>query len=157
MKKIGISLLCLLMLGLSACSKEKEYTRDTRKGNYIEITYDELNTKIDKGDKFIALVSQTTCDHCQKYKDEVLKEYLKNHHLDVYEVNITNEENPQECFTEIQNDVKKLVEDEDKQFYGTPYTLVVQKKKIKEGVSGIVSKDELEKIVVDYQLDEKKR
>lgn len=155
MKKIGISLLCVMMLSLVACSQKKEYKRDTSEGEYIELSYKEMKEKVKSGDTFIALISQTACEHCQTYKKEVLKPYLKKHHLEIYELNITNEENPQETFTDVQNYINKLTDDEDMHFFGTPYTFVIDNGKLKEGFSGALDKDQLDDVVTDYQLDAK--
>ena len=46
-----------------------------------------------------------------------------------------------------------LTEDVDKQFIGTPYSIVIEGGQLKEGISGGLTEAKLEEIVTKYQLD----
>ena len=41
----------------------------------VELTYNELEKKLNNGDTFILVITQTRCSHCAQYKP-VLKEVL---------------------------------------------------------------------------------
>ena len=67
-------------------------------GSLEQISYDTfLKMQKDK-EHFIVLVSQTGCPHCNIFKEEVLDGYLKTNAVTVYEINITNENKPQETY-----------------------------------------------------------
>lgn len=155
MKKLKILLLCFFTCLCVACTNDKEYIRDTTPGSYEEISFMEAKEKIENGDTFIALFSQTKCTHCQEYKESVLDPYLETHHITLYEINITNEDVPKEAFTEIQNYFVEFTKEEEKQFLGTPFTMIVQDGNLAEGVHGTIVEEDLEQLVVKYQLDAK--
>lgn len=155
MKKFKIICLAFIFMFVCACSNTPSYTRDETAGEYIRISYAQLKQKVENDENFMVLFTQKGCDHCAQYKETVLSSYLETHHVDVYEFVLSNEENyNQEFFTEIQNYTASLTKDENQQFIGTPYTMIVKDGELKEGISGAIAKNDLEEIVVKYQLDE---
>lgn len=155
MKKLKILFISFMLCLCVACTKENTYVRDTTPGTYEEISFAQAKEKIKNGDTFIALFSQTKCTHCQEYKETVLDSYLETHHITIYEINITNEEVPKEAFTEIQNYFVDFTDEEEKQFLGTPFTMIVQNGKLMEGVHGTIVEEDLDQLVVIYKLDAK--
>lgn len=158
MKKIGIMFLCTFVFLLGACGVS--YERDNRKGKIEEITFEHVKEKMDSDEKFMLLFTQTSCSGCISHK-KMLKSYLKNHNLTVYEFNFTNYQGTNEdlrklFMEEVPNMIKKLTNDEDKWFVGTPFTVVMDQKQLKEGISGVIGEEDFEELVVEYQLDEKK-
>lgn len=51
----------------------------------VELTYKELEKKLDNGDTFILVITQTRCSHCAQYKP-VLKEVLYEYGITAYEI-----------------------------------------------------------------------
>lgn len=150
MKK-GI-IVCLSLMLLFACSSK--YERDTRPGEYVAISYEKLQEEIKDGEDLFVIFTQKGCDHCAQYKEEMLNTYLETHHVIVSEFVLSDEANySQELFTDIQNFTVTLTDDANKQFLGTPYTIVIEDGELKEGISGPLTVEKMEEIVVKYQLD----
>ena len=150
MKKLLI--ICLNFMLLCACTKG--YERDTTPGEYVPITYAELQDEINNEQDMFVIFTQAGCEHCAQYKSDVLNTYLETHHVIVREFILSNEENySQQLFTDIQNFTVTLTEDVDKQFIGTPYSIVIEDGQLKEGISGGLTEAKLEEIVTKYQLD----
>lgn len=51
----------------------------------VELTYKELEKKLDNEDTFILVITQTRCSHCAQYKP-VLKEVLYEYGITAYEI-----------------------------------------------------------------------
>lgn len=110
MKITKILIVCLMILGLTACnqsaapaSQEKvdekeekitEYKRDTTPGEIIYITLEEMETKIANKESFPVILSTTYCLYCRDFH-LVFDEYIKTHHVVMYEV-ILDKENRSE-------------------------------------------------------------
>lgn len=133
--------------------EEGKYARNANAGVYEPITFAQAKAKIENKETFIALFSQTKCDHCNEYKKTVLAPYLNTHGIHLYDINLTNEENPKETFLEIQEYFKTFTKEEEKQFLGTPFTMVVENGELKEGMHASVSFENIENWVVKYRLD----
>lgn len=89
---IGIMLITLF----AGCSATK-YERDTSQGEIREITLSQMDTMITQGKTFAVMLTTTYCGYCQELH-ALLNDYLKNHHLVIYEVvldkeNATEQEN----------------------------------------------------------------
>lgn len=158
MRKIGIMFLCAFVLLAGGCGKIS-YERDASKGKIEEITYEEVKEKMESNEKFMLLFTQTSCGGCISHK-KMLKSYLKNHNVTIYEFNFTNYEGDDptlsDLFMKVVPDMfKSLTDDEDQWFVGTPFTVVMDQKQMKEGISGIIEEEDFEKLVIKYQLDEK--
>ena len=117
-------------------------------GEIVYISYEDYKNMKNEDGAYMVLISQTDCSHCIAYKENVLDDYLHNHEITVYELNVTNEENPRAVFT-------SLSEELGMGFQGTPATIIIENKEIKELISGEISTTELDEIVTDYQLDNK--
>lgn len=79
----------------------------------VEIKYEQLAQKIDNGDTFVLVISQTTCSHCADYKPKIA-EVAKKYKLEMYyiEVNLLDEDE--------RNEFKKHFN-----YSGTPQTIFV--------------------------------
>lgn len=72
----------LIYAGVSLTRKSAE-----ENSHLIELSFDELQKKVDNKESFILLLSQTTCSHCAEYKP-VLKKVLTKYDLVAYELSI---------------------------------------------------------------------
>ncbi len=81
--------------------------KDEKNGEVIAITYQEYLDMIDKKEHFVVLVSQTMCSHCLAFKSDVMNDYIKDHGVKIYEVNITNEEDPETVFNTLKEFIKE--------------------------------------------------
>ena len=77
---ITLSIIGLIYAGTTLHKEEKE-----ENNHLVEISFKELQEKIDNKDSFILLLSQTTCSHCAEYRP-VLKKVLKNYDIYAYEI-----------------------------------------------------------------------
>jgi len=77
---ITLSIIGLIYAGTTLHKEEKE-----ENNHLVEISFKELQEKIDNKDSFILLLSQTTCSHCAEYRP-VLKKVLKNYNIYAYEI-----------------------------------------------------------------------
>lgn len=89
---VGIILTALL----TGCASSS-YERDASPGEIKEITLSQMDTMVTQGKTFTVMLTTTYCGYCQEFH-ELLNEYLKNHHLVIYEVvldkeNATEQEN----------------------------------------------------------------
>lgn len=84
---IGIIIVAAAVIGLiyaGTILHGKEVKEDN---HLIELTFDELQKKIDNQDSFILLISRTNCSHCIEYKP-TLKKVLAEYDITAYEVEI---------------------------------------------------------------------
>ena len=99
--KIKIMLVIIACILLTACKKD----------NYVELSYKELNKKIENKDSFVLTISAKSCINCEIFKDTI-KEINKKYNITTYYI-----------------DLDKLTSDEEntlKQLYlytGTPTTI----------------------------------
>ena len=82
--------------------------KNEKSGEVKQINY-ETFLKMWKEDKqkFMVVVSQTGCGHCKSFKENVLDDYVKEHGIHVYELNITNEKAPRDTYTALQELVEQ--------------------------------------------------
>ncbi|MBQ7892076.1 MAG: thioredoxin family protein [Erysipelotrichaceae bacterium] len=83
MKKLIV--ICSLLFVLFGCMSEPV-------GSLTEISMQTFQEQVDSKETFIVLFSQTTCSFCKAYK-ETLKDYMKEHPLDVVYIEVDKEEN----------------------------------------------------------------
>lgn len=69
----------------------EEYDRDETPGSRTLISLEEATQKKNRGEQFLLLFTKEDCNYCAEF-DEVLNPYLENHHLDIYEVDMTQAE-----------------------------------------------------------------
>lgn len=93
MKKLFIILIVLTLIG---CSNEASVTPQnnvdtTKEGSYINIDLFEATQKFTNGDEFIVAFTQDLCGYCEEFT-YYYDEYRKDHYLNIYNVNLSNEE-----------------------------------------------------------------
>lgn len=145
MKKLFLVLASFLVV-LSGC--DNSYDRSSDAGEIVEITYKEYEEMKKDDGPYMVLISQTNCSHCIDYKQNVLDVYMPEHGFKIYELNLTNEEDPQGVFDALKEELGDT-------FKGTPSTIIIENKEVAEFISGELTEDELEDIVVEYRLDKK--
>lgn len=79
---VALAIIGMIYAGITL--KGKEIEEDS---HLIALTFEELQTKIDKKETFILVLTQTSCSHCAEYKP-VLKKVLSEHDLYAYEIEI---------------------------------------------------------------------
>ena len=77
--------------------KIKDYSRDTNPGEVINITMAQMEEKMANNETFVVCFATTYCMYC-KQLHVILDDYLKDHHVVIYQVildleNATEEEN----------------------------------------------------------------
>ena len=105
MKIIKLVLCCLMVLSLTAChqSNEKDvdddkptedkivkYDRDSSNGEIVYITLEQMEEKIANKESFPVIFSTTYCLYCRDFHG-VFDEYIKTHHVVMYEVVLDKE------------------------------------------------------------------
>ncbi len=87
---LTIAIGSLVYAGISLTKENNE-----EDSHLVEISFDELQEKIDNKETFILLMSQTTCSHCAEYKP-VFKKVLTKYDITAYEIStdlLSKEEN----------------------------------------------------------------
>ncbi len=84
-----------MFLLLVACSndtnKDSKITVDTTTpGEYTYITLFDATQKFENGDEFIVAFTQDLCGYCEEF-DYFYDEYRKDHSLNIYNVNLSEE------------------------------------------------------------------
>lgn len=168
MKITKIIIICLMILGLTACNQSNdtdpstakeetsekeeitEYERDATPGEIIYITLEEMETKIANKESFPVILSTTYCLYCRDFHS-VFDEYIKTHHVVMYEVILDNENRSEQENLEI---IKKYFPE----FSTTPGVFYVKNGKEKNYLDfSSVGMDEevIDNWVQTYQLDKK--
>lgn len=106
MKKILIIVACLLCL--TGCTKYKDYT---------ELTYDELNKKLDNKETFVLVIGSSTCSACAQYK-ETMKDVIKDKQVEIFYLDLYK-----------LNDEDRAKVDSKYSIKGTPSTLFIKEGK----------------------------
>ncbi len=76
------------------------YANTPKPGNFIQLDYKGVIKKIDNKDKFILVVSKSTCSHCATYKPKI-EAIVKEYGIDVYYIDYDEEtEDTQKEFLE---------------------------------------------------------
>lgn len=93
---IAIGLLLAFAVGALIYASIVKNTEQENLDKYlVDLTFNELQEKIDNSESFILLVSQTECTHCLAFKP-VFKEVLAKYKITAYEIRtdtLTTEEN----------------------------------------------------------------
>lgn len=71
----------------------------TTKGEYRKITYTELKEKIENKEKFILIISQSTCSHCATYKPKI-EIISEDYNIRAYYIDIDLEKNKNKLLKE---------------------------------------------------------
>jgi len=82
-------ILFIILTGFLFINKEDK----PKEGNLEEITYNEVQKKVENQEDFVIVLSQTTCSHCADYKP-ILTTVAKKHNITIYYLDYnTYEEN----------------------------------------------------------------
>ena len=165
MKFIKIVMICLMIIGLTACNKninEKpdkkdknqeeftEYKRHSTPGEIIYITLEEMESKLKKKESFPIIFSTTYCLYCRDFHS-VFDEYIKTHHVVMYEVILDKEDRSEQENLAI---IKKYFPE----FTTTPGVFYAEKGKEKNylnfSISGM-NETVIDEWVQKYKLDKK--
>ena len=76
------------------------YLNAPKKGEFKEITYSEIQEKMNNEESFVLVVSQSTCSHCATYKPKV-KIIAEDYGLDIFYIDIDLLENKGEFLKEL--------------------------------------------------------
>lgn len=147
-KILSILFIFTMLFTITGCG-EREYIRDSSKGNISEVKLDDALTMAKK-DEIIILFTQSTCKDCILLK-EILIPYLENHNISIREVVLDNEGTSKE---DIQNNRKKINEIFP-EFNSTPSMYYLKDGKIIDEILEVTSEEQLEEWVVKNKLDSK--
>lgn len=162
MKISKIVIVCMLLLGLTACNQSEnnkkkddqeeitEYERDSSSGEIIYITLAEMETKIANKESFPIIFTTTYCLYCRDFH-AVFDEYIKTHHVVMYEVILDKEDRTEQENLEI---IKKYFPE----FNTTPGVFYVNKGKEKSYLdfsSTGMNETIIDEWVQKYKLDKK--
>ncbi len=81
---LAIFVLIVAILGINYLNTPKE-------GNFININYADLSEKVNHGDNFILVVTQSTCSHCATYKPKLIQ-ITKDYGIDIYYIDYDEED-----------------------------------------------------------------
>ena len=156
MKKILISLSCVFVLLTSGCSS---YERSTEPGTLIQAQMPDMVKKIEDGDSFFIMLSQTNCSHCKKFKDEVLTTYITNHEITVYDVVLDKQESMdpvREFIVANPNPKNQITDDMSTTEPYTPSFYFIKDGVVKDIHIGFLEEKEFDGYIKSYQLDKVK-
>lgn len=106
MKKILLmATLLLCVIGLTGCSKYTTYT---------ELSFDELQNKLNNKDSFVLVIGSNTCSACAMYK-ETMEEVIKDKQVEIFYLD--NDKLNEEQYLKIKS--KYIIE-------GTPTTVFIK-------------------------------
>lgn len=159
-KIVIIGVILLMVLGLFGCSsqtakegnqeKEKEKTEEIKTGvekkDIPQLTLEEAFKKIDNKEKFVIMITQSTCSYCNSFK-KTLVPFLKEHAgIPFYEIEV-------DMLGSMKADINKNFEKLQKKIPefggGTPEMFSYENGKIKKSVSGEISEAALVNFMID--------
>lgn len=149
-KKSFLLLLIALSIMVSGCGKF--YNRDTRPGEIIKISMEEMETMMKEKETFTLVVTRDYCKYCAEFY-ELMESYLKNHHVKIYDVNID------ENFGAKSDENIEKIEDMFPDFVGTPGIFYIEDGKLVnqlDNESQDLTKTLFDNWVQDYKMDKKK-
>lgn len=149
-KKSFLLLIIALSIMVSGCGKF--YNRDTRPGEIIKISMEEMETMMKEKETFTLVVTRDYCKYCAEFY-ELMESYLKNHHVKIYDVNID------ENFGAKSDENIEKIEDMFPDFVGTPGIFYIEDGKLVnqlDNESQDLTKTLFDNWVQDYKMDEKK-
>lgn len=131
MKKIVFTLLLLICTGCS--------TIETVPGEIRQTTKEELQTKIEKKESFVLLLTAKSCSGCMKLHEE-LETQLNEIPTIIYEVEIADMQGEREQLIEDFNQIKEIVPE----FQGTPYYVYYENGEAKDPKNGYMKNEFIE-------------
>lgn len=157
MRKILLTCCAAFTILLTGCGAN--YERSTNAGSVVIAQFDDMKNKMENDETFVMAFSQANCSHCITFREKVLPKYLADHEIVFYEVllDIQKDMNPLYDFVkENPNPEKFLSENMKADSIYTPTFYFVDDGKVEDIWIGEISEDELDKLVVKYQLDKAK-
>lgn len=164
MKKVLMIVICFFLL--AGCNKEKpaqsndlnemeetkvkSYKRDQSSGEVIAITLDQMQQMINEKKTFALVFTTTYCGYCAEFH-AVFDEYIKTHHVLMYEVILDHEDRSEKENLEI-------ILPYFPEFYSTPSVFYVKDGKKESYLDfSVTGMDEsvIDHWVQTYQLDKK--
>ena len=148
-KKSFLLLIIALSIMVSGCGKF--YNRDTRPGEIIKISMEEMETMMKEKETFTLVVTRDYCKYCAEFY-ELMESYLKNHHVKIYDVNID------ENFGAKSDENIEKIEDMFPDFVGTPGIFYIEDGKLVnqlDNESQDLTKTLFDNWVQDYKMDKK--
>lgn len=76
------------------------YLNTPKKGEFKEITYNEIQEKLNNKESFVLVISQSTCSNCATYKPKV-KIIAEDYGLNIFYIDIDLLENKDEVLKEL--------------------------------------------------------
>ena len=149
-KKSFLLLIIALSIMVSGCGKF--YNRDTRPGEIIKISMEEMETMMKEKETFTLVVTRAYCKYCAEFY-ELMESYLNNHHVKIYDVNID------ENFGAKSDENIEKIEDMFPDFVGTPGIFYIEDGKLVnqlDNESQDLTKTLFDNWVQDYKMDKKK-
>lgn len=157
-KIVIVGIVVLLLAGMFGCSSkevkesvgskgETVETVNTEKKNDIpQLTLDEAFKKIDDKERFIFIVTQSTCSYCNSFK-KTLVPFLKEHKdIPFYEIEI---DMLGEMKADVDKNFVKLQEKVTEFGGGTPEMFCYENGKLKKSISGEISEVALNNFMID--------
>lgn len=130
MKKITkILILITIIFTLTACGNK----------TYKEITYDELNTKLENKESFILFIGSDTCSACSNYK-VTLNQVIEKYGTEVFYLDLHNLSDKEESAITGMFPIS-----------GTPTTVFIKNGKEKDTFNRIVGSAKSEKIISKFK------
>lgn len=140
MKNKKYLIIIMLLFLLIGCSNNKNFNSN-KEGYVLFSTVDQVLDKIDNDESFIVLFTQSSCTSCKKFYT-ILKSYLLNHHVILYDVTLDSESRSKE-------ETKKLL---DKDFPDLMFTPSVYYIKDGKNYSQLKFSDDMEKDFSDWVI-----
>lgn len=132
--------------------KENEtYERDSSQGQRLSLTLEEMRQMIDEDRSFIIVFTKEDCPYCIEFA-AVCEQYIQNHNLAVYEVNLTAEDRSE-------NDNRMIIQTYFPEFNTVPGVFSVKDGEEESYLNLYqlgISEEILDSWVQEYRLDEKK-
>lgn len=143
-----------LLLSLISC---KSYERSTDTGMIVSTDMTEIYEMIENKETFVMAITQSFCSHCEDFKQNVLIDYLEDHHVIFYDVVADK----LDSYDSVINFVKKnpnpdkFVTSEDKYQLLTPTFYYIVDGEVEEIWVGTMDENQFNKLIERYQIDRK--
>ena len=149
MKKLILGVFCICML--VGCGSKDAYERNEGAGKIVTITLDEMQEKLSNKETFPIVFTTSYCGYCSEFH-EVFEEYIKTHHVVMYEVVLDMEDRSEQENLDI-------ILPHFPQFYSTPGVFFVKDGKNEEYLDFAslgMNEEVIDEWVQKHQLDRKK-
>ena len=116
------------------------YANTPKPGSFIQLDYKGVIKKVDNKDKFILVVSKSTCSHCATYKPKI-EAIVKDYGIHVYYIDYDEED----------DDTQKEFLEKFNLSGATPMTLFFEKGKEKSVLNRIEGDLSSEKVITTFK------